>query len=44
MDPNKFVPNAGFNRVASVMTALVPRLLAAAPRLGLAPPYREVAE
>ena len=45
MDPVKLVPHAGFARVAAVMTALVPRLLDAAPRLGLgATPYREAAE
>ena len=44
MDPTKFVPNAGFDRVASVMTALVPRLLTAAPQLGLTAPCREAAE
>jgi N-formylglutamate amidohydrolase len=44
MDPITFVPNAGFDRVASVMAALVPRLLAATPRLSLAAAHREAAE
>jgi N-formylglutamate amidohydrolase len=45
MDPVKLVPHAGFARVAAVMTALVPRLLDAAPQLGLgATPFREAAE
>jgi len=44
MDPIKLVPHSGFDRVASVLAALVPLLLAAAPGLGLAPPCREAAE
>ncbi len=46
MDPNKLTPHAGFVRVAEVMTALVPRLIAAAPMLGLGagPMHREAAE
>ena len=44
MDPIKLAPHSGFDHVASVLAALVPRLLAAAPGLGLAPPCREAAE
>ena len=45
MNPDKLIPHAGFTKVAAVLTALIPELLAAAPALGLkAPPYREAAE
>jgi N-formylglutamate deformylase len=45
MDPARMVPHAGFAQVASVLTALVPRLLAAAPGLGLSSsPHRDAAE
>jgi N-formylglutamate amidohydrolase len=43
MDPVKLVAHAGFARVASVMAALVPRLLAAAPALGLEAPTSRLA-
>jgi N-formylglutamate deformylase len=44
MEPQRLVPHDGFADVAAVMTGLSRLLVAAAPVLGLAPPYAEAAE
>ncbi len=44
MDPQRLVRHQGFAGVAGQLRALAARIVAAAPRLGLAPPLREAAE
>ncbi len=44
MEPQRLVQHQGFAEVASVITGLAQLIVAAAPVLGLAPPYAEAAE
>ena len=44
MEPQRLVQHKGFAEVASVITGLAQLIVAAAPVLGLAPPYAEAAE